>query len=111
MKTLPLLVALLTLSFASQAQAEVFACLAPGGAVLCHVTGAAGQAASLCNTQCPACKNVCTAQKLVSEGGGTRVRIVPNPEADTSPNTVRPGPDNQETARQIIRDGLLETPK
>lgn len=111
MKTLPLLVALFTLSSACPALAEVYACLGPGGAVLCHVKGDPDRAASLCNTQCPACNNACTARKLVSEGGGTRVRIVPNPEADTSPNTVRPGPDNQETARQIIRDGLVETPK
>jgi hypothetical protein len=111
MPVLYLLFALTALFWTSDARAEAYACLDSKGAVICHVTHAGDGAKALCNATCPACKNACTAQKLVSEGGGARLVIRPNPDADYSPNTVTPGADNQETARKIIEDGLVSTPK
>ncbi len=117
MKTLPLLTILAVLALAAPARADVYACLAPGGAVICHLTDASGEmadpavAARRCNAGCPACKNACTAQRLQTEGGSGHGRYVKNPDADWGPNTVVPGPDDRETAKKIIEGGLVETPR
>ena len=108
---LAVLVALSAFCAGAPARAETFACLDKKGGVICHVTGEPGVATALCNASCPACKNACAARRLVSEGGGTRLLIRPNPDADQSPNTVTPGADDRETARKIIEDGLVSTPK
>ena len=110
----PALAAILALSVlfaAAPARADVFACLDKKGGVVCHVTGQPEVAAALCNASCPACKNACAAKRLVSEGGQGHGVYRPDPNADTSPNTIVPGADNGETARKIIEDGLVQTPK
>ncbi|QLA16545.1 hypothetical protein [Desulfolutivibrio sulfoxidireducens] len=117
MKTLPVVTILAVLTLAAPARADVFACLGPHGAVICHVTdsstemGSPALAAKLCNASCPACKNACRAERLQSEGGSGHGRFIKNPDADWGPNTVVPGPDNRETAKKIIEGGLVETPK
>ncbi|MDQ7830438.1 MAG: hypothetical protein RDU30_01775 [Desulfovibrionaceae bacterium] len=111
MKRIPIATLLLLTAWTCPALAEVYACLDPNGAVICHVADSEGKAASLCNAQCPACRNACTASQLVSGRGDARLRITGDPRADKSPNMVAPGADNRETARTIIEDGLVETPQ
>jgi len=96
MKSLLLCIILLAVAAAGQAaEARLYQCVRPDGAVVCTVTGASGDPSVTCNYECVDCNMVCAARVRVSSQGGV--------------TTVVPGAPVQGERRAPQAPGTAET--
>lgn len=108
---LTILVAWTFLSAGAALAYGLFACYDPAGRQVCLVdtgTSTDFSPTGLCTMSCPACQGRCTAVRFYPQRpGGHWVETRQFTPGITDNNRIVPGPDVNQDARTILREGLV----
>jgi hypothetical protein len=87
----------------------LFTCVDPAGREVCVLdtgTRTGFSPSQLCNASCPACAGRCDAAKRYPERSGHWTQTWQGTPGISQDNILVPGPNPQEDARTIVREGL-----